>query len=767
MPFRFGGTTGNAYGNAERQYCRVMNFLNADSTVTLLIALLPVLVLLALRYGARRRAALLRALVGETMTVPLTASLHTSKRRFKKSLGVAALVLCALAAMRPWWGNRLIPRSERSRDILVLLDCSRSMLAGDVAPSRLEHAKWWLRELVADCPGDRFGLVAFSGDAFLECPLTRDRNTLFQFLEDMDTDTIPVGGTNLERALQTAYEAFRGAEGRHQAVLLISDGGELQGNARSQLDRFSEKELPVFVVGLGDPARGATIQLEDNTYLRNQEGELVSTRLNESGLRELSSHTGGVYVRSTTVSPNLAPVRQRIRRLVPQTGKETQTSRPVERYQFPLAAAVFLLIIRLSLSERRRRHATTVASLFILGTLTASATGTPGSPVARSGLSNETTPRGGRPQHSVIQDNASAATLDRDARKRAAKQIAGIREQLQDTTGREKARLWYNLGWYQQRLGDLDAAREAYQKSLEAAPEAPTLRARTHQNLGVVQHKEGLEQSGTQPDAAMKALEKAEMHYREALRVMPGDPDVARNQELLIRKRQEIEKLQKMRRQLEDLRKQTRRKTRKARQEQQKTNQDGSPNSRRRQQRKAASQTKDAQQLAQRLAEQARQSKDSQAAKQADKARTALDRAHQAQDQALRDEENSSRHGRQAEEHLAEAMKALKEDNAGNEQPEHNAENEDADSERSPEMAQNRKPGRGQDSDDPVRKPNAPPTPDEERTAAGDTGKPGEIDEVQARAILQQMQREEKDLRRAIKQQRMKERRLKPVKRDW
>ena len=95
--------------------------------------------------------------------------------------------------------------------------------------SRLEHAKWLIRTLIEHAPGDRFALVAFAGDAFLECPLTRDRNTLFTFLDDLDTRTIPVGGTHIAKALQTARQAFKAAEGGDRAIVLVSDGEELQG----------------------------------------------------------------------------------------------------------------------------------------------------------------------------------------------------------------------------------------------------------------------------------------------------------------------------------------------------------------------------------------------------------------------------------------------------------------------------------------------------------------------------------------------------------
>ena len=117
------------------------------------------------------------------------------------------VLLLAVAAARPSWGKQVMQDTSTGRDLLVLFDVSKSMLSDDVKPSRMDHAKWLVREIVKKNPGDRFGLIAFAGESFLICPLTVDRTSFIQLVDDLDTDTIPVGGTNVQLALEEAVQA--------------------------------------------------------------------------------------------------------------------------------------------------------------------------------------------------------------------------------------------------------------------------------------------------------------------------------------------------------------------------------------------------------------------------------------------------------------------------------------------------------------------------------------------------------------------------------
>ena len=188
-----------------------MNFLNGD-WFFLLLLLIPGGIALYLCAEMRRKK-LVRGLLGDQADAPGSVRAAHGKRFVRTLLFLLAAVCLVAAAARPWWGTRPVPTATAGRDVLVLFDVSKSMLATDVAPSRLAHARQLVRELAEHNRGDRFGIVAFAGTAYLACPLTSDTAGFEQYADELDTHTVPLGGTNLERALQTASQAFQAACG--------------------------------------------------------------------------------------------------------------------------------------------------------------------------------------------------------------------------------------------------------------------------------------------------------------------------------------------------------------------------------------------------------------------------------------------------------------------------------------------------------------------------------------------------------------------------
>lgn len=178
-------------------------------------------------------------------------------------------------------------------------------------------------------------------------------------LSELNTTSIPVGGTNIEKALKTAIKAFKAAQGGYKAIVLVTDGDELQGNSVSVIEQIKELKIPLIVVGIGDPNIPALIQFKDekgnDTFLKDSKGEPVKTKLNEKNLKELADATNGLYVRSTAVNNGLSEVESRIKALVPEKYSSTNSRRPLERFQIPLLLSVILLIGSLTLGERRRK----------------------------------------------------------------------------------------------------------------------------------------------------------------------------------------------------------------------------------------------------------------------------------------------------------------------------------------------------------------------------------------------------------------------------
>jgi len=784
----------------------------------LAVAGASVVVVLALRFARRRRRRRLEAFVGPVLTDRLTSSVDPVKRRWRTALFAAGMIFTALAAARPWWGNRLVRTPKRSRDVLVAMDCSRSMLARDVAPSRLEFAKWWVRQLIEKCPGDRFGLIAFAGTAFLECPLTQDRNTFFQFLDLLDTKTIPAGGTNLADALRVARRAFKGAESGHQAVILITDGEELQGDSKEEVDSLVEAGIPLFIVGLGDPAKGAVVQLPDNTFLRDKSGKIVRTRLNEAGLRELSEKTRGIYVRGTTMTPNLKPVLRRVRSLVPEGRKSTSGQRPIERYQAPLFLGILCFLLRLFLGERRgapgtsgnettrsltRGSAAAVLCAGLLGSANgvgASAPPTttkpaetgpsraspPAGPVMPftilppAGDSGKTAPPPGRPPPTGPGATGKLTPEQREALRRQAeaaqlaKDIEQTRKELERAPSEHKARLHCNLGYLYQRAGRPEEAENEYQKAIALAHAQPIVLTAAYWNLGVLRHVQARQLVGTKPDEAIKKLDAARDMYREALRRDPGNADIGNNLEVLARDRELAEKIKKMAEKLKKMRRDALEKTRQAQARQKEANAESDPQKARQKTEKAARKTAAARDAAQELEDTLEQLKQKQAAEKVKKAREELEKALEAQaksQQAPRTEESRRRERAEAKKRLDSAARLL-----GGEPPQKQS-GKDAEQEKKKKGSrqdgkQQQKSGGKQEG---KKKTEVPKDLTKQLQAQKDK-KQGEgeqekdakaVNPAQAAAILQKMQEKEEDLRKALLEQQLRNSKLRPVEKNW
>lgn len=332
--------------------------------------LLAVVIILSLAAAARRRKKL-AALLGSSASDPDAVKLSPGRRRIRNGCLLLAMLFLVAAAARPFWDSQLVPYEPHGRDLMVLFDVSKSMRATDIAPSRLEHAKFLLRQLVEADPGDRFGLVAFAGTAYLACPLTSDQLAFNQYIDELSTDTVPLGGTNLELALNTAMTAFKAAAAGNRAIILMTDGDELSGDSSRIIGELKKKEIPLFVIGLGDPEVGAPVPEEDGTLKRDRDGKLITTRLNEINLRRLAAETGGIYVRSSVTDTGLAAVENRIKRLDQAEQEGGKRTVPIEKFPLALIAAGALLLIYFLISERpfESRRRIPKASLLLLAVL--------------------------------------------------------------------------------------------------------------------------------------------------------------------------------------------------------------------------------------------------------------------------------------------------------------------------------------------------------------------------------------------------------------
>ncbi len=323
------------------------------SLLPYLLLLIP-LAWLLLALVRRRQNVLLR--LADAHLLPDLAPAALSNRPIRLVLLLLlALALILLALARPQWGTRWENISRRGLDIAVVLDTSRSMTASDLPPSRLQQAKWGIRDLVSSLSGDRVALIPFAGAAVLQCPFTTDYSAFLMTLDDIYSGIIPKGGTAIQQALQTAIDAFPpvpdGAEpDADRIILLITDGEDHVGAPLSLVPALEATRIHVYTIGIATLA-GEIIPAAEGTsdaYFKDRQGHVVQTTLHEDLLQKLALATGGTYVRSAPGDSGLERLfRESISSLRRSEQESRQSAVPIERYPIPLLLALLALLLAL------------------------------------------------------------------------------------------------------------------------------------------------------------------------------------------------------------------------------------------------------------------------------------------------------------------------------------------------------------------------------------------------------------------------------------
>ena len=265
----------------------------------LLWALIPFLFFLI--WGNRKKYNLLVQFCGENLFPKLVGSSFKEQLKLRTICLISTFVFLLFALTRPQWGYQWEEINQEGVDIIVALDVSRSMLAEDIKPNRLERAKRKISDLLGMLRGDRVGLVAFAGTSFVQCPLTLDYSAVRIFLDAIDTDLIPVQGTDIGEALRKSTKAFRTQENKSKAIILITDGEDQTGQAMKAAEEAKKAGVKIFTIGIGKEI-GAPLPNPNmvSGFLKNENGDVIITKLNESILQKISLMTGGSYVRSVT-----------------------------------------------------------------------------------------------------------------------------------------------------------------------------------------------------------------------------------------------------------------------------------------------------------------------------------------------------------------------------------------------------------------------------------------------------------------------------------
>jgi len=459
-----------------------MKFTHID--MLFLLWVIPLMLLIYACGWRRRRRILDRFGDPGTLQTILPQGIR-QRRRLQAGLTLTAMLLLVLAMAGPQYGFRWQTVERRGVDLILALDCSRSMLAQDIQPTRLDRAKREIIDLLAMLGGDRVGLVAFSGTAFLQCPLTLDYAAFDLFLNVLTPAYLPVGGSDLSAAIQTALDGFDAEDPAEKAIILITDG-EHTGRTDPEAAALAARKAGVklFCIGVGATS-GVPVPAAKGGFQKDAAGQIVVSRLDEALLTRLALATGGAYVRSVAGDMDLDRIyREQIRDTMADAALESGRKQVwADRFQWPLSLALVLLLVAWAIPEAKKQAAAVFAALILLG---------------------------------AAPDPAAAGPLQKGYDAYRQGQFDEARDHfLQGQVHRpDDPRVLYNIGNAYYKTGDYDAAEAYYGRALSQAP--PELQAKLRYNLGNTAYRR-------------QALEQAIAHYQAALEIDPNDEQARAN----------------------------------------------------------------------------------------------------------------------------------------------------------------------------------------------------------------------------------------------
>ncbi|MDD5506459.1 MAG: VWA domain-containing protein [Candidatus Omnitrophica bacterium] len=308
-------------------------------------------------WAAKARKAALEKFAQKELLNELLSRLDYRKRFLKLPLMFLAISLMLFALMRPQWGFHWEEVKRRGVDILIALDTSKSMLAEDVKPSRFERSKLAIKDLARNLKGDRIGLIAFSGNAFLQCPLTLDYGGFLLSLDNTGIDSIPKGGTSITSAIKEALRSYKGGQKKYKVLIIITDGEDHEGAPEQAAEEAKKEGIKIFCIGIGTKD-GELIPVTDEagkkSFLKDSQGNVVKSRLDETSLQKIALNTGGVYIRATNVEFGLELIyRERIAKMEKRELEAKMNRHYEERFQVFLWLALFLLLLECFVSDKK------------------------------------------------------------------------------------------------------------------------------------------------------------------------------------------------------------------------------------------------------------------------------------------------------------------------------------------------------------------------------------------------------------------------------
>ena len=467
------------------------------------------IIVLFIRFDRRREADLMK-LIHPRFRQRLTEGFSPWRRNLKRGLWVLAVLLLFVAVARPQMGYEWREVKRKGIDIVFAVDTSRSMLAEDLTPSRLERARLGIIDFVGRLEGDRVGLIPFAGSAFALCPLTLDYQAFRESLDVLDTDLIPRQGTDLASAIKEAERLFDENGNNHRVLVMLTDGEDLQGDVIDAAKAAAKKGMAIYTVGVGSP-EGATIPLVlgngRKDFVRDESGKVVKTTLDEATLEKIAEVTNGLYVRLGRGAEGLNTIYQEKLRMVPKSELNQRMERiPLERLEWPLGLAIGILLLEFFIGDRKRVQSKKFLTIF--------------------SSKSKVVP----PVALVIGMGCLAVT--------------SLKGQSADTSSvTQDARRVYNEGTDAYNKGEFTKASESLRTSLRT--QDVKLQQQSYYNLGNSLYRTGQGTLEKDPEATIKTWQEALKAYEDALALDDLDEDSTFNKNLVAKKLEELKKQQK------------------------------------------------------------------------------------------------------------------------------------------------------------------------------------------------------------------------------
>ena len=487
--------------------------------------LVPLLALLVWSWRVKQR--LLTRFIGPRLLASLTAGVSKTRQKVRMTLFLTAVASLIFSLARPQLGFSLEESKQAGLDIVVAIDTSKSMLADDVQPNRLQRAKLAAVDLMRLAQSDRLGLVAFAGGAFLQCPLSLDEEAFRQSVEFLDVNVIPQGGTALAEAIVTARAAFKEENENHKVLILFTDGEDNDdADAAIEAAREGKKAgMRIFTIGVGTP-NGEVLSTQDprgnRVFIKDAQGNVVKSRLNEGLLQQIAKETDGFYL-PLTGARSMDVLYERGLAPLPKSESATRTIRQYhERFQWFIGAAILLLLAEMLFPERSKSLksnvqspkpavGTTVSILLLLFTVN-------GFSAASDALKN----------YARGKFSQARSEFERLARKSP-----------------DDSRLRYNAGAAAFQDEDYDTALKHFNQTLSARD--LKLQEQSYYNLGNTHFRLG--EKTNDAKEKQQQWEQAIHQYESALKLDADDVDAKFNLEVVKKKLEELKQQQQQQKQ--------------------------------------------------------------------------------------------------------------------------------------------------------------------------------------------------------------------------